>query len=80
MFDEFKAQRAADDKRKAKFHQQLTAEVGHPKLREHNASVTTVMKLSNDWVDFKDKLDRVHPGVASTSQLPLRDDESTLGI
>lgn len=81
VFDEIKAQRSVDEKkRKAKFHQQLTAEVGHPKLREHIASVTTVMKLSSDWLDFKGKLDLVHPEVASTSQLPLWDDDSTLGI
>lgn len=81
VFDEIKAQRAADEKkRKAKFFQQLTAEVGHPKLREHIASVTTIMKLSNDWTDFKRKLDRVHPEVSSANQLPLWDDESTLGI
>jgi P63C domain len=29
-------------------HRRLTDEVGHPKLREHLASVTTIMKLSND--------------------------------
>ena len=81
VFDEIKAQRAVDEsKRKARFHQQLTAEVGHPKLREHIASVTTVMKLSSDWVDFKGKLDHVHPVVASTNQLQLWEEDSTVGI
>lgn len=62
VFDEIKAQRAKDEKkRKAKFHQQLTEEVGHPRLREHIASVTTVMKLSDNWAAFKRNLDRVHP-------------------
>lgn len=62
VFAELKAQRAKDEKkRKAKFHQQLSENVGHPKLREHIAGVTSVMKLSTDWGDFKEKLNRTHP-------------------
>lgn len=76
VFDEIKAQRAKDDKkRKGKFHQQLTQEVGHPKLREHIASVTTVMKLSEDWSDFKVKLDRVHPIVDASAPESLWDED-----
>ncbi|GAA1133872.1 P63C domain-containing protein [Citricoccus alkalitolerans] len=75
VFDEIKAERAKDEKkRKAKFHQQLTTEVGHPKLREHIASVTTIMKLSDDWTDFKAKLDRVHP-IIDPNQPQLWEDE-----
>lgn len=62
VLDEIKAQRAKDEtKKSAKFHQQLTPSLGQPKLREHIASVTTVMKLSDTWEDFIEKLDRVHP-------------------
>lgn len=62
VFEEIKAQRARDEKkRKGRFHQQLTSEVGHPKLREHIASVTAIMKLSTSWEDFKQKLEMVHP-------------------
>ena len=76
VFDEIKTQRAKDEKkRKGKFHQQLTQEVGHPKLREHIASVTTVMKLSDNWPDFKRKLDRVHPIVDASLPEPLWDDD-----
>lgn len=72
VFDELKAQRAKDEKkRRGKLHQQLTAEVGHPKLREHVASVTTVMKLSDDWKDFTVKLDRVHPIIDPNLPDPL---------
>jgi hypothetical protein len=75
VFDEIKAQRAKDDKkRRARFHQQLTAEVGHPKLREHIASVTTVMKLSDTWPDFMNKLERVHPIVDASLPQPLWED------
>lgn len=77
VFDEIKAQRAKDEKkRKGKFHQQLTQEVGHPKLREHIASVTTVMKLSDGWEDFKGKLDRVHPIIDASAPPALWEDDS----
>lgn len=59
-------QQAAKDEKKGKLHQRLTTEIGHPKLREHLASVVTVMKLSNDYDDFSDKLDRVHPKFGDT--------------
>ncbi|AAT90058.1 hypothetical protein ATY41_02660 [Leifsonia xyli subsp. xyli] len=78
VFEEIKTQRAKDEKkRKAKFHQQLTQEVGHPKLREHIASVTTVMKLSDDWADFEQKLDRVHPIVDPNLPDPLFDNNGS---
>ncbi|MGD5182389.1 P63C domain-containing protein, partial [Xanthomonas citri pv. citri] len=46
---------AAKDEKKARLHQRLTSEVGHPKLREHLASVVTVMKLSQTYGDFIQK-------------------------
>ncbi len=46
---------------KHRLFQRLTANVGYPKLREHLGSVVTLMKLSTDWEDFKDKLDQLHP-------------------
>ena len=51
----------ASGKRKGTLHQRLTPELGHPKLREHLASVTTIMVLSDDYKDFLGKLDRRHP-------------------
>lgn len=48
-------------RRKHHMHRKLTPEMGHPKLREHLASVTTVMRLSSDYDDFIGKLDRLHP-------------------
>lgn len=64
-------QQAAKDAKKAKLHQRLTAEVGHPKLREHLASVVTVMKLSRDYEDFSAKLDSIHPKYGETMSLDL---------
>ena len=48
-------------KRKGTIQQRLTPELGHPKLREHLASVTTIMDLSDDYQDFMKKLDKRHP-------------------
>ena len=47
--------------KKAKLHQFLTTDIGHPKLREHLASVVTVLKLSTDKEQFKQMLDIAHP-------------------
>lgn len=81
VFDELKAERARDIKKKrARMHQQLTPDLGHPRLREHIASTTAVMKLSDDWPDFMSKLDRVHPIVDTTMPPPLWDDDSGIGL
>lgn len=47
--------------KKAKLHQFLTSDVGHPKLREHLASLVTLLKLSDTPQDFKQKVDLIHP-------------------
>jgi hypothetical protein len=59
--------------RKYPFTRRLTEDVGHPKMREHLASVTTIMKLSDQYEDFEVKLDRVHPRYDETLALPLLD-------
>lgn len=46
---------------KNKFFQRLTANLGYPKLREHLGAVVAIMKLSDNWSDFRNKLDRLHP-------------------
>lgn len=65
--------------RKHRFFQKLTAELGHPKLREHMASILTIMRLSLDYEDFYNKLERIHPKYGSTLQLPF-DEDITEGI
>lgn len=56
-------------RRKQKYFQWLTSNVGYPKLREHLGSVVTLMKLSDSWEDFTRKLDKIHPRVGDT--IPL---------
>lgn len=82
VFEEIKAQRAKEGAKKgAKMHQHFTSEVGHPKLREHIASVKAIMKLSDSWDEFKVKLDRVHPKFITPLQATLwDDDDSTSGL
>jgi len=66
-----RAEKDAKGRLKHRLHQKLTPELGHPKLRDLLASVTTIMKLSNEWGDFKDKLDRIHPSYNQTMALPF---------
>jgi len=56
---------------KNKLFQRLTDNVGYPKLREHLASVVTIMKLSEAYHDFLNKLDRIHPRYNRTLLLPF---------
>jgi hypothetical protein len=53
------------------FTRWLTQDVGHPKLREHLASVVTIMKLSNESDDFEANIDRIHPRYDETLALLL---------
>ncbi len=70
LLDELKKQ-AVKDEKKAHLHRRLTEEVGHPRLKEHLASVVTIMKLSTDYADFIEKLNRIHPRFGETYALTL---------
>jgi hypothetical protein len=74
LLEELKKQ-AKKDEKKAHLHRRLTAEVGHPKLKEHLASVVTAMKLSNDYPDFISKMNRIHPRFGKTIPLDLEDED-----
>jgi len=62
--------RSDSGRRKHKYFQHLTSNIGYPKLREHLGSVVTIMKLSGGWRDFQDKLNRIHPRYNETLPLP----------
>ncbi|MCG6540169.1 P63C domain-containing protein [Pseudomonas sp. KSR10] len=72
LLEELKKQAAKDEKKKH-LHRRLTQEVGHPRLREHLASVVTAMKLSNDYPDFISKLNRIHPRFGDNQILDLEE-------
>jgi hypothetical protein len=59
-------------RREHKHFQYLTEDVGDPKLREHLASVTDLMKVSDTWAGFIALLDRARP---KHKPMPLFDRE-----
>lgn len=52
--------------RKAKLHQWLTQDAGHPRLREHLASIVTILKLSHTPDQFKANVNAIHPKFGDT--------------
>ena len=58
---------------KHKLFQHLTEDVGHPKLREHLASVVALMKASDGWQDFSRMLNRALPRYGDTLYLPFEE-------
>ncbi|CNJ10522.1 P63C domain-containing protein [Yersinia bercovieri] len=52
---------ATKAERKTKLHQWLTEDIGHPKLREHLASIVTLLKISKTPEQFYELVDTVHP-------------------
>lgn len=75
VLDELRRVTPKDEKgrRKHRYFQRLTQNIGYPKLREHLGSVVTLMKLSRDYKDFERKLDVIHPRIGDT--IPLFADE-----
>jgi P63C domain len=80
VLDELKKLTPRDDKgrHKHQLHRRLTEDIGHPKLREHIASVVTVMKLADNYDQFLRMLDRAHPRYGETPQLPFNDTQEGL--
>ncbi len=73
VLEELKKSTPKDEKGryKQKLFQRLTADVGHPKLREHLASIVTLMKISPNYDQFERLLDQVHPKYGDTPELPF---------
>ncbi len=61
----------AKGRRKYRYHRRLTSDIGHPALREHLASVITLMKVSNSWRRFYAMLNRALPKWGSTLPMAL---------
>jgi len=78
VLDELRARTPKDSKgrRKHKYFQRLTDDVGHPKLREHLASVITLMRVSPNKRRFYGLLNRALPRYDATHSLfPDYDEE-----
>lgn len=67
-------------RRKYKYFQRLTSNIGYPKLREHLGAVVAIMKLSQDWGDFMEKLDRLYPRYGETLYLPFPEYDTGKGL
>lgn len=61
LLPELKKQAKKIGKKGTRLHQTLTNDMGHPRLREHLASIIALMKVSTDKDDFFEKVDLVHP-------------------
>lgn len=73
ILDQLKVINPADERgrRKAKHHQHLTFDIGHPALAQHLHAVIGLMRASDSWEQFKTMLDRVFPRRTDLSDLPL---------
>lgn len=62
---------ASKAEKKAKLHQFLTTDIGHPKLKEHLSSIVTLLRISKSKEDFLAHVDAAFPKFGSTAQLPF---------
>ena len=62
-------------RRKHKFFQRLTDDIGHGRLREHLTSVITLMRASPNWNTFYRLLQRALPKYKQTLPLPFADQD-----
>lgn len=67
-------------RRKNALHQKLSSDLGHPLLREHLAKVVTVMKLSEGYMEFMTKLDKIVPRYGETGSFDFSDIDRLNGL
>ncbi len=60
---------ASKAEKKAKLHQWLSSDIGHPKLKDHLLSIVALLKLSRTPQQFRDFVNTVHPRFGDTMQL-----------
>ena len=66
---------AKTGERIVKHHQWFSEDYGHPRLREHIASVTALMRASANWGAFKRNLVRAFPTKYDNQQFPFMGEE-----
>jgi hypothetical protein len=62
---------------KHKLFQRLTAEIGHPKLKEHLAGLVVLMRASENWEQFIAGLNRALPKYRDLPLLDLLDEKGS---
>jgi len=60
-----------DGHRKAKHHQWLTEDIGHPALAQHLYAVIGLMRIAEGWDQLKRLVDKAYPKRGDTLQLDL---------
>jgi len=60
---------ASKAERRTRLHQWLTSETGHPRLREHLASIVSILKLSKTPEEFRSNVNMIHPRYGDTIQM-----------
>ncbi len=77
VLDELKQITPKDSKgrRTHRYHQWLTEDVGHPRLREHLSAVIALMKASTRWGHFHRSIQRALPKYHANLELILADEE-----
>ena len=75
MHEELKRRNPKDNSgnRKAKYHQWLTEDIGHPALQAHLNGAIALMRAAPNWDSFKRSLQRAFPKLNETIPLPLDD-------
>ena len=76
VLEELKKRTPVDEKgrKKVRYHQWLTEDIGHPKLQEHLSAVIALMKASPDWKTFTRLLNRGLPKYEGNYELDLFDE------
>lgn len=67
-------------KSKAKLFQSLSSNIGYPKLREHLGKVVAIMQLSETYIDFKQKLDRLVPKMTDQTSFDFDEKDDGKGL
>lgn len=65
-------------RRKHRYFQRLTEDVGHPRLREHLAAVIALMRANSSWKKFYDQLNRALPKFGETIPMELMEDKDEI--
>ena len=60
-------------RRQQRHHQWFTPEFGHPRLKEHLAAVTALMRAAPNWPAFQRSLQRAFRKLNDTLPLPIED-------
>lgn len=58
-------------KRKHRYHQLLTPDMGHPKLKEHISNIMVLQRVNTDWNSFIAMVDKALPKYMDGRQLRL---------